>query len=78
VAKRYIIVTQHGYLGGDYPTKKAALKALREEVKASAKSCRRSHKRCSVIRSAATGHYEIKIGGRQGYHLWQSYRVRKD
>jgi hypothetical protein len=76
VRKRYIIVTQHGYYGGEYVTKGAAQKAMREIIRESAAACRRSHKRCSIIKHPT--HYEIKIGGRQGYHLWQSYRVRKD
>lgn len=73
--KQYVIATQNGYLADDFPSKAAAVKALAEEVKAAAKSCRRSSKRCSIIGTARSGRVEIRVGGHQGYHLWQRYSI---
>lgn len=82
--KHYIIATQTGYLVDEvtgYPyefhSKEAAVKALAEEVKEDAKACRRSHKSCSVVGSARSGSVQIKVGGRQGYHLWQRYVINE-
>jgi hypothetical protein len=82
--KHYIIVTQNGFLVDNvtgYPfefhSKEAAVKALAEEVKDAAKACRRSHKSCSVVGSARSGSVQIKVGGRQGYHLWQRYVINE-
>jgi hypothetical protein len=82
--KHYIIATQTGYLVDEvtgYPyefhSKEAAVKALAEEVKDAAKACRRSHKSCSVVGSARSGSVQIKVGGRQGYHLWQRYVINE-
>lgn len=82
--KHYIIATQTGYLVDDvtgYPyefhSKEAAVKALAEEVKAAVKECRRSHKSCAVVGSARSGSVQIKVGGRQGYHLWQRYVINE-
>lgn len=75
--KRYTIATQNGYIANGL-TKAEARKELREAVRDSAQSCRRSHKRCSVIGSVRSGSVEIKIGGRQGYHLWQRYIIGED
>lgn len=74
---RYTIATQNGYIA-DGLTKSEARKELREIVRDSAQSCRRSHKRCSVIGSVRSGSVEIKIGGRQGFHLWQRFIIGKD
>jgi hypothetical protein len=82
--KHYIIATQSGYLVDEvtgYPyefhSKEAAVKALAEEVKTAARECRRSHKSCSVVGSARKGSVQIKVGGRQGYHLWQRYVINE-
>jgi len=77
--KHYLIATQNGYLLDDFPTRAAAVKALAQEVKAAAAECRRStrHGRCSVIGSAKKGSVVIRIGGRQGYHLWQRYIINE-
>lgn len=85
MAKRYHIATQNGYItppGSSYGaatfTKAEARKALADIVREDAQACRRSHKRCSVIGSVRSGGVEIKIGGRQGYHLWQRYSINED
>ena len=82
--KHYIIATQTGYFLDEvtgYPhefhSKEAAVKALAEEVKIAAQKCRRSHKTCSVVGSARKGSVQIKVGGRQGYHLWQRYVINE-
>jgi len=82
--KHYIIATQNGYLVDSvtgYPyefrSKAAAVKALAAEVKDAVQACRRSHKTCSVVGSARTGNVQIKVGGRQGYHLWQRYLINE-
>lgn len=82
--KHFIIATQTGYLLDEvtgYPfefhSKEAAVKALAEEVKTAARECRRSHKTCSVVGSARKGSVQIKVGGRQGYHLWQRYVINE-
>lgn len=82
--KHYIIATQTGYLVDNvtgYPyefhSKEAAVKALAEEVKTAAQECRRSHKTCSVVGSARKGSVQIRVGGRQGYHLWQRYVINE-
>lgn len=74
---RYVIATNHGYLDGEYKTKAAAKKVLAALVKESAKECRRGYRSCSVIGSAKSGSVSIKIGGRQGYHLWQRFAINK-
>lgn len=76
-SKHYIIATQTGYLDGEFHSKAAAVKALAEEVKIAVKECRRSYKRCSVVGSARSGSVQIKVGGRQGYHLWQRYVINE-
>ncbi len=82
--KHYIIATQTGYLVDNvtgYPyefaTRAAAVKALAEEVKTAAQECRRSHKTCSVVGSARSGNVQIRVGGRQGYNLWQRYVINE-
>jgi len=77
-AKRYYIATQNGYLDGEFKTKKAAAKALAAEVKIAARECRRSNRACSIVGSAKQGSVQIKVGGRQGYHLWQRYVINSD
>jgi len=49
---------------------KTARKALRKAVKSSAGRCRRRYGRAGVIRHSADS-YEIRIGGRQGYQIWE-------
>ncbi len=82
--KHYLIATQNGYLLDNvtgYPhefhSKAAAVKALAEEVQDAAQACRRSHGTCSVVGSARSGSVQIKVGGRQGYHLWQRYVINE-
>lgn len=82
--KHYLIATQHGYLVDkithypyEFHSKEAAVKALSEEVKLAAEACRRSHKRCSVVGSARQGGVQIRVGGRQGYHLWERYAINE-
>jgi hypothetical protein len=82
--KHYIIATQTGYLVDNitgYPyefaTRKAAVKALAEEVKDAAQECRRRYKTCSVVGSARSGRVQINVGGRQGYNLWQRYVINE-
>lgn len=82
--KHYIIATQTGYLVDNvtgYPyefaTREAAVKALAEEVKTAAQECRRSHKTCSVVGTARSGSVQIRVGGRQGYNLWQRYVINE-
>lgn len=77
--QRYLIASNNGYLEGSFASKAAAIKALAEEVRISAASCRRGRRSgCSVVGSARSGHVEIKIGGRQGYNMWQRYAIVKD
>lgn len=82
--KHYVIATQTGYLVDnvtgypyEFPTREAAVKALAAEVKDAARECRRSHKTCSVVGTARSGSVQIKVGGRQGYHLWQRYVINE-
>jgi hypothetical protein len=82
--KHYIIATQTGYLVDnvtgypyEFPSREAAVKALAEEVKTAAQECRRSHKTCSVVGSARSGSVQIRVGGRQGYNLWQRYVINE-
>jgi hypothetical protein len=82
--KHYIIATQTGYLVDnvtgypyEFPTREAAVKALAEEVKAAAQECRRSYKTCSVVGTARSGNVQIRVGGRQGYNLWQRYVINE-
>jgi len=62
-----------------FRTKKRAQKFMAKEVKASASYCRKSykHKRCSAVGSVRDGHVTIKIGGRQGYHMWNRFSITK-
>ena len=75
--KHYTIATQNGYLDGEFHSKEAAVKALAEEVKIAVKECRRRYKTCSVVGSARSGSVQIKVGGRQGYHLWERYVINE-
>jgi hypothetical protein len=82
--KHYIIATNDGYILDDvtgYPhefhSKPAAVKELTALVRDAAKRCRQSHKSCSVVGSARKGSVQIKVGGRQGYHLWQRYVINE-
>lgn len=70
---QFCIATQHGYEGDNYRTKTRARKEMAAMVKRSLKACRRSHRRCSQVGSVRDGTVRIKIGGRQGYHLWQRF-----
>ena len=78
MARRYRIATQDGFLEGDFPTKKAARKALAAEVREAARDCRRSKGACSIVGTTQSGSVQIRIGGRQGYHLWQRYVINED
>jgi hypothetical protein len=75
VAKEYCIVTQTGFTGICRRTLTGARKALATEVRSALRKCRRSHGRCSQIGTSREGDVEIRIGGRQGYHLWQRYLI---
>ena len=65
---------------GPYPvgwrTRASARKALRAEVKASATRCRQRYGRAGVIKHSPDD-YEIRIGNRQGYHLWQRLMIKE-
>ena len=74
--KESYIATQHGFIEGSFATKAAARKALTDIVRDDAQRCRRSHKRCSVVGSAKSDGAQIKIGGRQGYNLWDRYIIK--
>jgi hypothetical protein len=80
--KHYVIATQSGYIVDNvtgYPeefaTKQSAVKALSELVHDAAERCRRSYKTCSVVGTARDGDVKIRVGGRQGYHLWDRYTI---
>jgi len=80
--KTYHIATQTGYItdrvtgyAEQFYSKVAARKALREIVKDDAQACRRHYKRCAVVGSVRGDGVEIKIGGRQGYNLYQRYVI---
>jgi hypothetical protein len=82
--KHYIIATNEGYILDEvtgYPeefhSKAAAAKVLAEIVRDAAKRCRQSYKTCSVVGSAREGSVQIRVGGRQGYHLWQRYVINE-
>lgn len=82
--KHYIIATNDGYILDEvtgYPhefhSKEAAAKELAAIVREAAQRCRRSHKTCSVVGSARKGSVQIRVGGRQGYHLWQRYVINE-
>ena len=82
--KHYIIATNNGYIVDNatgYPeefaTKQLAIKALAEIVRDAAERCRRSHKTCSVVGTARDGKVEIRVGGRQGYHLWDRFLINE-
>lgn len=80
--KTYHIATQTGYItdrvtgnAEQFYSKAEARKALAEIVKDDASACRQRHKRCAVVGSVRGDGVEIKIGGRQGYHLYQRYVI---
>ena len=77
MAKRFTISTQNGYIANGL-TKAEAQKELAEIVREAAQSCRRTYKRCSVVGSVRSGSVEIKVGGRQGYNMWQRYIIGED
>lgn len=56
--------------GVGYTTRNEGRRALREAVRVSANECRRRYQRAGVIKRSADS-YEIRVGGRQGYHLWE-------
>jgi len=72
-AKERYCVSDHGEVIGCYRTKAQAQKIMASEVRSSAKSCRKSYRRCSVIGSTKDGSVKIMIGGRQGYHMWSRF-----
>jgi hypothetical protein len=80
--KHYVIATQSGYIVDkvtgypeEFATRAAAVKAMADLVRDAAESCRRSHKTCSVVGTARGGDVQIRVGGRQGYHLWDRYTI---
>jgi len=80
--KHYIIATQTGYIVNNvtgYPeefaTRAAVVKAMAELVRDAAERCRRSYKTCSVVGTARGGDVQIRVGGRQGYNLWDRYTI---
>ncbi|HSX22547.1 MAG TPA: hypothetical protein VLE97_07225 [Gaiellaceae bacterium] len=82
--KHYVIATQTGYLVDtvtgypyEFASRQAAVKALAQEVKEAATACRRSYGSCSVVGSARSGSVQIRVGGRQGYNLWQRYIINE-
>lgn len=81
-AKHYVIATNDGYIVDNvtgYPeefaSKQDAVKALTEIVRDAAERCRRSYKACSVVGTAREGNVQIRVGGRQGYHLWDRFSI---
>lgn len=72
---KYCIATQHGYVGECHRTLKAARKELSAIVRRQLRACRRSHRRCSQVGTVREGDVRIRIGGRQGYHLWDRYAL---
>ena len=82
--KHYVIATQNGYIVDNvsgYPeefaTKQLAVKALTELVRDAAERCRRSYKTCSVVGTARDGDVKIRVGGRQGYNLWERFIINE-
>ena len=73
----FVIASQSGTLSPDYSSRRDVERALANEVKEQAARCRRAHKRCAVVGSAKRGDVEIRIGGRQGYNLWDRYVINK-
>ena len=75
--KKYVIATQNGYIDGEYKTRRAAYKDLVQIVRDSAADCRKANRRCSIVGSVRKGSVQIKVGGRQGYNLWQRFVVNE-
>lgn len=52
-------------------------KDLAREVKRSRARCRRSfrHGRCTQVGTVRDGFVDIRIGGRQGYHTWETWKL---
>ena len=81
--KHYIIATNDGYILNDagyaqeFHSKEAAAKELASIVREDAAACRRSYKTCSILGSARKGSVQIRVGGRQGFHLWQRYVINE-
>jgi hypothetical protein len=80
--KHYVIATQNGYIVDNvtgYPeefaTKQLAVKTMTELVRDAAERCRRSYKTCSVVGTARDGDVQIRVGGRQGYNLWDRFTI---
>lgn len=78
IRPRFHIATQHGYIEGSFATKGEARKALTDIVRNEARECRRKFGRCSVVGSVKSDSVEIKIGGRQGYNLWDRYVINSE
>ena len=82
--KHYVIATNDGYIVDtvtgypeEFATKQDAIKALTEIVRDAAERCRRSYKTCSVVGTARDGDVQIRVGGRQGYHLWDRFLINE-
>lgn len=59
----------HGDIEVGYATRTLARRALRAEVREEAARCRNRHGKCGVIKGSED-FYELRIGGKQGFHLW--------
>jgi hypothetical protein len=77
VPKRYYIADNASIVSENFRTKKEATKALAQMVREDARECRRRFDRCSVVGSAREGSVKIRIGGRQGFHLYNRYVINK-
>ncbi len=75
----YTVESAHLHYPGtpDCLTLAQARKELARTVKESTAKCRRSYRRCTKMGEIKKGVVEIRIGGRQGFHLWNHYSIRK-
>jgi hypothetical protein len=53
-----------------------ARKLLAKEAKEARQDCINAYKRCSIVGKAKSGFVEIKVGGKQGYHVWTRLAIR--
>lgn len=75
--RRCYFVSSHGSgrLTANTYDRKKAVRELREIIADAAASCRRSYRRCSIVRQSSTA-VEIKIGGRDRHApRWNHYAL---
>ncbi len=61
-------------------SEKMTLTAARKQIAADARAdrarCKQHHGRCTIVGTAKSGVMEVRIGGKQGHHMWSRYALR--